>query len=313
MSDIVKIFDTTLRDGEQSPGASMNTAEKLRLAVQLEKLGVDVIEAGFPAASEGDFEAVSQIAGKLQNTRSGRPGPGHQARHRPGLGRRSSMRPNRGSTPSSPPRTSTWSTSCKMTREQVLAAAVDAVRYAKSLHRQRGVFRRRRLAQRSRFSVPGFRSRHRRRRHHRQPARHRGLCHPQRIRRAGQICHDSTPPTSTRPCSAFTATTIWDWPRPTPWRPISAGARQAEVTINGIGERAGNTSLEEVVMALHTRPELSAADHPHPHRADLSHQPPGEHDHRHHGPAQQGHRGRQCLCPRSRHPSGRHAQKSHDL
>ncbi|MGD9332190.1 MAG: 2-isopropylmalate synthase, partial [Desulfobacterales bacterium] len=62
----VIIFDTTLRDGEQSPGASMNTGEKLRLAVQLEKLGVDVIEAGFPAASEGDFEAVSQIAAKLK-------------------------------------------------------------------------------------------------------------------------------------------------------------------------------------------------------------------------------------------------------
>ena len=51
----VIIFDTTLRDGEQSPGASMNTAEKLRLAVQLEKLGVDVMEAGFPAASDGEF------------------------------------------------------------------------------------------------------------------------------------------------------------------------------------------------------------------------------------------------------------------
>ena len=51
MNEPVMIFDTTLRDGEQSPGASMNTAEKLRLAVQLEKLGVDVIEAGFPAKS----------------------------------------------------------------------------------------------------------------------------------------------------------------------------------------------------------------------------------------------------------------------
>ena len=68
MTDRVIIFDTTLRDGEQSPGASMNTAEKLRLATQLEKLGVDVLEAGFPAASEGDLEAVSRIAGKLERT-----------------------------------------------------------------------------------------------------------------------------------------------------------------------------------------------------------------------------------------------------
>jgi 2-isopropylmalate synthase len=68
MTDRVIIFDTTLRDGEQSPGASMNTAEKLRIAFQLEKLGVDVLEAGFPAASEGDFEAVAQIAGRLKKT-----------------------------------------------------------------------------------------------------------------------------------------------------------------------------------------------------------------------------------------------------
>src|SRR3989338_9650466 len=59
---IVKIFDTTLRDGEQSPGCSMNTEEKLRMARQLAKLNVDVIEAGFPVASQGDFEAVRQIA-----------------------------------------------------------------------------------------------------------------------------------------------------------------------------------------------------------------------------------------------------------
>lgn len=62
MSDRVYIFDTTLRDGEQSPGATMNFQEKLRLAQQLEVLGVDVIEAGFPASSQGDFEAVAAIA-----------------------------------------------------------------------------------------------------------------------------------------------------------------------------------------------------------------------------------------------------------
>ena len=58
----IKIFDTTLRDGEQSPGASMNIDEKLRIARQLQKLNVDVIEAGFPVASDGDFEAVKKIA-----------------------------------------------------------------------------------------------------------------------------------------------------------------------------------------------------------------------------------------------------------
>ncbi|MCL4497540.1 MAG: 2-isopropylmalate synthase, partial [Deltaproteobacteria bacterium] len=62
----IKIFDTTLRDGEQSPGASMNMDEKLNLARQLSRLGVDVIEAGFPIASEGDFEAVSAIAQEIK-------------------------------------------------------------------------------------------------------------------------------------------------------------------------------------------------------------------------------------------------------
>jgi 2-isopropylmalate synthase len=57
----ITIFDTTLRDGEQSPGCSMNQQEKLRLAHQLDRLGVDVIEAGFPIASEGDFESVKAL------------------------------------------------------------------------------------------------------------------------------------------------------------------------------------------------------------------------------------------------------------
>ena len=61
-SDIVRIFDTTLRDGEQSPGATLNIDEKLEIARQLARLGVDVIEAGFPIASPGDFEAVRRVA-----------------------------------------------------------------------------------------------------------------------------------------------------------------------------------------------------------------------------------------------------------
>ena len=61
-TNFVQIFDTTLRDGEQSPGATMNVEEKLVIARQLEKLGVDVIEAGFAASSDGDFEAVRRVA-----------------------------------------------------------------------------------------------------------------------------------------------------------------------------------------------------------------------------------------------------------
>src|ERR1035438_7641075 len=62
----ITVFDTTLRDGEQSPGCSMNHQEKLRVANQLDRLGVDVIEAGFPIASDGDFEAVKAIAALIR-------------------------------------------------------------------------------------------------------------------------------------------------------------------------------------------------------------------------------------------------------
>lgn len=68
--DHVIIFDTTLRDGEQCPGASMGLHEKLQAARQLERLNVDIIEAGFPAASPGDFEAVSRVAAVTKNAAS---------------------------------------------------------------------------------------------------------------------------------------------------------------------------------------------------------------------------------------------------
>ena len=66
MKDRVQVFDTTLRDGEQSPGASMTIQDKLMLAHQLERLRVDVIEAGFPISSEGDFESVRRIAKEIR-------------------------------------------------------------------------------------------------------------------------------------------------------------------------------------------------------------------------------------------------------
>ena len=67
----VKIFDTTLRDGEQSPGCSMNTPEKKRMAKQLEELGVDILEAGFPIASKGDFNSVKKVAGHIKKLNLG--------------------------------------------------------------------------------------------------------------------------------------------------------------------------------------------------------------------------------------------------
>ncbi|MGK0484665.1 MAG: 2-isopropylmalate synthase, partial [Myxococcota bacterium] len=65
--ELIRIFDTTLRDGEQSPGCSMNQQEKIAIARQLSRLGVDVIEAGFPIASEGDFQAVEAVAKEVRD------------------------------------------------------------------------------------------------------------------------------------------------------------------------------------------------------------------------------------------------------
>ncbi len=70
-NDVVRIFDTTLRDGEQSPGATLTSNEKLEIAKTLAKLGVDVIEAGFPAASPDDLNAVRRIAVEVGNSKSG--------------------------------------------------------------------------------------------------------------------------------------------------------------------------------------------------------------------------------------------------
>ncbi|HIA61224.1 MAG TPA: 2-isopropylmalate synthase, partial [Pelagibacterales bacterium] len=68
MTDKIYIFDTTLRDGEQSPGASMNLEEKVQIAEILEEMRVDIIEAGFPIASNGDFESVMEISKNIKNS-----------------------------------------------------------------------------------------------------------------------------------------------------------------------------------------------------------------------------------------------------
>ena len=90
--DRIHIFDTTLRDGEQSPGFSMNREEKLRLARQIEELGVDVVEAGFPIASPGDLEAVRAVAAEMKHCRVAALARARQddvdaALRRPGTGR----------------------------------------------------------------------------------------------------------------------------------------------------------------------------------------------------------------------------------
>jgi 2-isopropylmalate synthase len=247
----VRFFDTTLRDGEQSPGASMNTAEKVRLAVQLEKLGVDIIEAGFPAASQGDFEAVFQIAGKLNQPEVA------------GLARASKEDIDAawGAVKhAAKPRIHTFLATSdihleyklRLNRDQVIARAVEAVRYAKSFtdnvefSAEDGsrsdrdylckVFEAAIEAGATTINLPdtvGYAV----------PSEFADLItyvrtHTPNIDKAvlSVHCHNDL--------GLATANTL---------AALAAGARQAEVTVNGIGERAGNTSLEEVVMALRTR------------------------------------------------------------
>ena len=130
-SDRVLIFDTTLRDGEQSPGISLNASEKLEIAQQLARLGVDVIEAGFPIASPGDFEAVQGIARQVEGPVIAGLARTHFADIDVGGERRAATPRARASTRSSRPPTSTSSTSCRRTREDVLGQARAAVAHAR--------------------------------------------------------------------------------------------------------------------------------------------------------------------------------------
>ena len=254
MKDRVYIFDTTLRDGEQSPGASMNAAEKMRLAVQLEKLGVDILEAGFPAASQGDLDAVSQIAQKLKKTEV------------TALARTSKEDIDcawEAIRHAAKPRIHTFIATSdihmdyklKMTRDEVVKTAVESVKYAKSFtdnvefSAEDGsrsdrdflckVFEAAIEAGATTVNLPDT----------------VGYAIPEEFSELVKYVLSHTPNIHKAILSVHchndlglaTANTL---------AAVNSGARQAEVTINGIGERAGNTSLEEVIMALHTRPNF---------------------------------------------------------
>jgi len=251
MEDKIIVFDTTLRDGEQSPGFSMNTAEKIHLASQLENLRLDVLEAGFPSSSQGDFEAVQMIAQKIRTVQVA------------ALARTSKLDIDaawgaiKGA---ANPRIHVFIATSdihlehklKMNRDQVINQAVDAVKYATQFTNnvefsaEDGsrsdrdflckVFEAAISAGATTVNLPdtvGYAI----------PAEFADLVayvksHTPNIGKAilSVHCHNDL--------GLATANTLAS---------INAGARQVEVTVNGIGERAGNTSLEEVVMALHTR------------------------------------------------------------
>jgi 2-isopropylmalate synthase len=249
--DHVRIFDTTLRDGEQAPGFSLRPAEKLQLARQLDRLGVDIMEAGFPIASPADAEAVRQIATEVR-----RPTIACLARcHRADLERAAwAIKPAAQGRIHTFIATSDLHLQAKlrMSREQCLEAAVDAVRYAR--HHTYDVQFSAEDATRSDFdflcrvvdaviavgattiNLPdtvGYST----------PEEMRDFF--ERIR--GRVtnsdkvvfsahCHDDL--------GLGVANTL---------AAIQGGARQVECTVNGIGERAGNAALEEIVMALRVR------------------------------------------------------------
>jgi 2-isopropylmalate synthase len=256
MSELVRIFDTTLRDGEQSPGCSMNLAEKLAIARQLERLGVDVIEAGFPIASEGDFESVKAVAAEVRGTSIC------------GLartGREDVERASQALEGAAAPRIHTFIATSdihlehklRMSREQVLAEVDRAVRQARGYvddvefsaeDATRSdwaflveVFRTAIEAGASTLNVPDT----------------VGYTQPDEYARLIRHLRENVPGAE-RAVFAVHCHNDLGLAVSNSLAAVLAGARQVECTVNGIGERAGNTSLEEVVMAIKTRPDVYA-------------------------------------------------------
>jgi 2-isopropylmalate synthase len=254
----IRIFDTTLRDGEQSPGATMTSAEKLEVARGLARMGVDVIEAGFPAASPDDLEAVRRIAVEVGNDPDGNKVPVIC-----GLARTTHNDIDKAweaVKPAAYPRIHTFLATSdihmqyklKMTREQVVEKVREMVTYARSLcqdvefspedgGRSDPFFLYEVLevgikAGATTLNIPDT----------------VGYTMPEEFGALISGIIKNTPGIEKCVVSVHchndlglaTANTLAG---------LRAGATQAEVTINGIGERAGNTALEEVVMALQTR------------------------------------------------------------
>ncbi|HYM68544.1 MAG TPA: 2-isopropylmalate synthase [bacterium] len=251
MSETIRIFATTLRDGEQSPGFTMNTQEKLEVARSLAAMRVDIIEAGFPISSPGDLEGVRLVAREVRGpviaalARANRQDVDAAA-----AGVRDAERPRIHVFLATSP--IHMEHKLRMTPDTVYEASVEAVRYARTFTDDvefsaedgsrsdpeflcrvlEGVIR----AGASTINVPdtvGYAT----------PEEYANLFRllMEKVPNSDRViwsahCHDDLGLAVANSLAA-----------------IQAGARQIECTINGIGERAGNASLEEVVMALHTR------------------------------------------------------------
>jgi len=254
MGQQVFIFDTTLRDGEQVPGCKLNTKEKLALAVRLEELGVDILEAGFPVSSPGDFESVNQIAKTLKNTvvcglsravqndievAAAALKPAKRFRIHTGIG------------------TSDLHIKYKFnaTREEIIERAISAVKlarnftddvefYAEDAGRTDNEYLARVIeavvkAGATTLNIPDT----------------TGYCLPYQYQAKMEYLVNNVPNIDKAILSCHchndlglaTANSIAG---------VMGGARQIECTINGLGERAGNTALEEVVMVLNQHSDL---------------------------------------------------------
>ena len=258
--DHVQIFDTTLRDGEQSPGASMNVEEKVAIARQLEQLGVDVIEAGFAASSRGRLRLrpprrggghASPIVLSLARTKEAdierahpRRREGEAPRH-PHLHRHLRHPPEaqaHDEPPGGPRRRGLGRSSfAKKHLDYVEFSAEDASRSDRDYLVE--VFGEVIRAGAVTLNVPDT----------------TGYALPEQYGALFRHLIARTSGRRRRHAGARTATTTSAWRSPTRSPRCEAGARQVECTVNGIGERAGNTSMEEIVMALKTRARTSSA------------------------------------------------------
>ena len=254
----ITIFDTTLRDGEQSPGASMNMREKMEVARALEELGVDVIEAGFPIASDGDFEAVRAVADEIRQCAVA----GLARCRQEDIDRAAEAVQN-----AAHPRIHVFlATSAihreyklKMAKEEIVRRAVQGVRQAKA-HVDDVEF----SPEDASRTEPDF------------------LCDvveaaidagattvnipdtvgyaiPAEFGRLIQHLHEQVPNIGRAVISVHCHNDL-GLAVANSLAAVRAGARQVECTINGLGERAGNCSLEEVVMAMKVRGDLFPCD-----------------------------------------------------
>jgi 2-isopropylmalate synthase len=259
MSRIIKIFDTTLRDGEQSPGASMNTAEKMEIARQLVKLGVDVIEAGFPISSPGDFESVRRIGQELGDavvvcglsraiakdieSAADALKTAKRPRIHTGIGASDNHLKYK----------------FRISREEALSRAEAAVKLARSLvgdvefyaedaGRADPEFLYRMIetvikAGATVVNIPDT----------------TGYTYPEEFGALIRGLREHVPGIENVTISVHCHNDL-GMATANALAGVKNGAGQVECTVNGIGERAGNTAMEEVVMALRQRKEYFGAD-----------------------------------------------------